>query len=67
MKRRMKKAQLESSPETGGSEILILSDSRIFAHNLTPALAEVLLNLNPEDEVMSMRANQNTIKNELPN
>ena len=31
-------------------------DGRIFAHNLTPALAAVLAELNPDDETMQARA-----------
>jgi hypothetical protein len=37
-------------------EILILTDGRILAHNLTPAMAAVLLELNPNDERMRQRA-----------
>jgi hypothetical protein len=37
-------------------EILIEADGRIFAHNLTPALAAVLAGLNPADEAMRVRA-----------
>jgi hypothetical protein len=42
---------------TGTSEdILILTDGRILAHNLTPAMAAVLRELNPNDERMRKRA-----------
>ena len=37
-------------------DILILTDGRILAHNLTPAMAAVLLELNPNDERMRQRA-----------
>ncbi len=37
-------------------DILIAPDGRIFAHNLTPALAAVLAELNPDDEAMQARA-----------
>jgi len=37
-------------------EILILTDGRILAHNLTPDLAAVLRELNPNDEPMRRRA-----------
>ena len=49
-----------SAPENGrtpaSADILILSDGRIFVHNLTPALAAVLLELNPQDELAMARA-----------
>ena len=38
------------------SELLILSDGTIFVHNLTPAMAGLLSELNPEDEAMRQRA-----------
>ena len=49
------------------SEILILAGGKILAHNITPAIAKVLSELNPEDEAMSRRANQTAIfTHELP-
>ena len=38
------------------SEILILPDGKIFAHNITPAMAGVLAELDPEDKPMRQRA-----------
>jgi hypothetical protein len=38
------------------AEFLILSDGTVLAHNLTPAMADVLRVLNPDDPVMSHRA-----------
>lgn len=38
------------------SEFLILSDGTVLAHNLTPAMADVLRALNPKDPIMSRRA-----------
>jgi hypothetical protein len=38
------------------AEILILPDGRILAHNITPAVAAVLAELNPADEPMRLRA-----------
>ena len=38
------------------SEFLILSDGTVLAHNLTPAMADVLRTLNPKDHIMSRRA-----------
>lgn len=45
--------------ETHLSEILILPDGRIFAHNLTPEMARVLADLNPADAAMGRRARRN--------
>jgi len=54
--------------ESDLSEILILSDGKIFAHNITLAMARVLAELNPEDAAMNRRATRkNTLKHELPN
>ena len=36
-------------------DLLILSDGRVLAHNLTPVMAAVLHALNPEDETMRLR------------
>jgi len=38
------------------TELLIQADGTIFAHNLTPAMAELLSALNPSDEPMKQRA-----------
>ncbi|MDR3460275.1 MAG: hypothetical protein P4N60_22835 [Verrucomicrobiae bacterium] len=38
------------------SEILILAGGKILAHNITPVMAQVLSELNPEDAAMSRRA-----------
>lgn len=37
------------------TELLILSDGTILAHNLTPAMAAVLLKLDPDDNTMKQR------------
>lgn len=37
-------------------DILILADGRILAHNLTPAMAAVLRELNPDDQRMRQRS-----------
>lgn len=37
------------------SDLLILADGRILAHNLTPAMARVLAELMPDDESMRRR------------
>jgi hypothetical protein len=54
--------------DLGSSELLILPDGRILAHNITPAMARVLAELNPADEVMNRRAlRKSTLQHELPN
>lgn len=47
-------ATLESGQSS--AELLILPDGRILAHNITPALAAVLAELDPGDEAMRQRA-----------
>ena len=45
-----------------------MADGKILAHNITPVMAEVLSQLNPEDEGMSRRVNQKpNLKHEFPN
>jgi hypothetical protein len=39
------------------SEILVLPDGRIFAHNISRVMAKVLAELNPADKAMRERAN----------
>ncbi len=51
-----KTRKIESRKTDAVSEILILADGKIFAHNITPAMARVLSELNPTDEAMSRRA-----------
>ena len=40
----------------GATDILILSDGTVLAHNLTPGMANVLHKLNPKDETIRARA-----------
>jgi len=42
--------------ETRLSEMLILPDGRVLVHNLTPAFAELLQELNPHDPQIAPRA-----------
>ena len=37
------------------SELLIMPDGRIYVHNLTPEMAAVLRELNPDDETIQQR------------
>ena len=43
-------------PAVGHTELTILPDGTVYAHNLTPALARVLRLLNPADDSMRQRA-----------
>ena len=38
------------------SELLILSDGRVLAHNLTVQIAEILKLLDPHDDIIERRA-----------
>ncbi|MCL5097193.1 MAG: hypothetical protein M1608_06660 [Candidatus Omnitrophica bacterium] len=38
------------------ADLLITAEGKIHVHNLTPALAELLCELNPRDASMKMRA-----------
>ena len=38
------------------TDLLILPDGRVLAHNLTPALAELLRELNPDDPQIQPRS-----------
>jgi hypothetical protein len=42
--------------DTSSQELLILADGRVLMHNLTPAMAAALRELNPDDEPMQERA-----------
>jgi hypothetical protein len=42
--------------KTSSQEVLILTDGRVLTHNLTPAMAVVLRELNPDDGSMRQRA-----------
>jgi hypothetical protein len=53
MKKRVQPAEKSSVPLT--SELLLLPDGRILAHNLTQRFAELLHELNPGDEQISSR------------
>jgi hypothetical protein len=50
------KKRTKLAEEKSVSEILILSDGKIFAHNITLEMAGVLTKLNPADAAMSRRA-----------
>jgi hypothetical protein len=68
MKHRTTKQIAKSSAAESVSEILILADGKILAHNISPVLAGMLVELNPSDEAMQRRAvREHTFKHELPN
>jgi hypothetical protein len=37
------------------SELLVMPDGHIYVHNLTPEIAALLLELNPEDKTIARR------------
>ncbi len=55
MKKRAFNANRKSPRENQVSELLILPDGRILVHNLTRTFAELLSELNPNDEQISSR------------
>jgi len=62
------KNRVNPAAEKSVSEILILADGKILAHNISPLMASVLVELNPSDPAMSHRANRkNNLNHELPN
>jgi hypothetical protein len=49
------------------TELLLLPDGRILVHNLTPAFAALLSELNPDDEQINSRITRHeSLPNELP-
>jgi hypothetical protein len=49
-----RKSHLSKPPLT--TDLLILPDGRVLAHNLTPLFADLLKELNPRDEQIAPRA-----------
>ena len=56
MKSKIHVSSEKSVTKRSSEEILILPDGRILMHNLTPGLAVVLRELNPQDDSMQKRA-----------
>jgi hypothetical protein len=56
MKTKTERRHMETSRNAAATEILIQADGKILAHNLTPALAELLCAINPSDERMRRRS-----------
>ena len=48
--------EMPEQPPSLESDLLLLPNGRLLVHNLTPAMAEVLRKLDPEDQVMRKRA-----------
>jgi hypothetical protein len=61
MKKRLKKKQPQRVADNT-SELLILADGRIYAHNITPDIASLLSDLDPGDEPMRERAGTTAVK-----
>jgi hypothetical protein len=61
MKHQTRKRRTKSSAGKSVSEILILADGGILAHNISPMMAGVLAEMNPADEAMSRRAKRKTL------
>jgi hypothetical protein len=63
MKRRPAKKRCESPGESQVSELLILPDGQVLVHNLTPAFAELLHELNPDAGQISSRVTRHPSPN----
>lgn len=59
-------ANRESDAATLTTELLILPDGRILAHNVTLAFAELLNTLNPGDEQIAARATLRAATHPVP-
>jgi hypothetical protein len=67
MKPKTKHLTMATTRNASMTELLIHTDGTVFAHNLTPAIAELLSALNPSDEPMKQRARAiNPQSDELP-
>jgi hypothetical protein len=63
MKKRPAKTSYRSPGQDQVSELLIMPDGRILVHNLTPAFAGLLHELNPAAEQISSRlSRRNQVK-----
>jgi hypothetical protein len=45
----------QTGPSVAFSDILILSDGTLLIHNMTPAMAAIVSELNPQDQAMQSR------------
>jgi hypothetical protein len=55
---------LKPSRQQQTSELLILANGNIFVHNLTPEMAGLLAELDPDDKVMRQRAESSILIND---
>ena len=62
MKKHRCKKDCASPGKDQVSELLILPDGQILVHNLTPAFAGLLRELNPDDEISSRSSRRNEVK-----
>ncbi len=51
----MKPSKKQPQPEAT-TEILLLPDGQVLVHNLTPTMAAILAELNPNDRAMKIRS-----------
>jgi hypothetical protein len=56
MKPKTHHSKMATTGNASMTELLIHADGTVFAHNLTPAMAELLSALNPSDGPMKQRA-----------
>jgi hypothetical protein len=56
MKNREPSGASPAQPPQTSSELLILADGTVLAHNIIPELAALLSELDPENELMRLRA-----------
>jgi hypothetical protein len=56
MKPKTHHSKMATTGNASTTELLIQADGTVFAHNLTPAMAELLSTLNPSDKPMKQRA-----------
>jgi hypothetical protein len=56
MKPKTEHLKMATTGNASMTELLIQADGTVFAHNLTPAMAELLNALNPSDKPMKQRA-----------
>jgi hypothetical protein len=68
MKPKTRHSKMAPTCNASMTELLIQVDGTVLAHNLTPAMAELLIALNPSDEPMKQRASaiKSQSSDELP-
>jgi hypothetical protein len=56
MKPKTHHSKMATACNASTTELLIQADGTVLAHNLTPAMAELLSTINPSDKPMKQRA-----------